>query len=167
MILAEVISLFQAGKKIPTSRLGVLDAVTQMMENSETHQIALENAPLSGLCRTFLERLGSSLVTRGGVQLPEATARQEISACSRVLQDAGQLGALPDPGSVLTALCSHHVLERSTYPDITYTFLHQQFQESLRSASPETRTLRDRDDGNGARRLRGSICQRACLDSAG
>jgi len=131
MILAEVISLFQAGKKIPTSRLGVLDAVTQMMENSETHQIALENAPLLGLSRTFLERLGSSLVTRGGVQLPEATARQEINACSRLLQDAGQLGALPDPGSVLTALCSHHVLERSTYPDITYSFLHQQFQESF------------------------------------
>jgi hypothetical protein len=75
MILAEVISLFQAGKRIPTSRLGVLDAVTQMMENSETHQAALENAPLSGLGRAFLERLGSSLVTRGGVQLPEATAR--------------------------------------------------------------------------------------------
>jgi len=131
MILAEVISLFQAGKKIPTSRLGVLDAVTQMMENSETHQTALENAPLSGLGRAFLERLGSSLVTRSGVQLPEATARQEINACSRLLQDAGQLGALPDPGSVLTALCSHHVLERSTYPDITYTFLHQQFQESF------------------------------------
>ena len=131
MILAEVVSLFQAGKKIPTSRLGVLDAVTQMMENSETHQTALANAPLSGLGRAFLERLGSSLVTRGGVQLPEATARQEISACSRVLQDAGQLAALPDPGSVLTALCSHHVLERSTYPDITYTFLHQQFQESF------------------------------------
>jgi hypothetical protein len=32
MILAEVVSLFQAGKKIPSSRLGVLDAVTQMME---------------------------------------------------------------------------------------------------------------------------------------
>ena len=131
MILAEVVSLFQAGKKIPTSRLGVLDAVTQMMENSEKHQAALANAPLSGLGRAFLERLGSSLVTHGGVQLSEATARQEISACSRVLQDAGQLGALPDPGSVLTALCSHDVLERSTYPDITYTFLHQQFQESF------------------------------------
>jgi hypothetical protein len=131
MILAEVVSLFHAGKKIPTSRLGVLDAVAQIMENSATHQAALANAPLSGLGRAFLERLGSSLVTRGGVQLPEATARQEISACSRVLQDAGQLGALPDPGSVLTALCSHHVLERSTYPDITYTFLHQQFQESF------------------------------------
>jgi hypothetical protein len=131
MILAEVVSLFQAGKKIPTSRLGVLDAVTQMMENSVTHQAALANLPLSGLGRAFLERLGSSLVTRGGVQLPETTARQEISACSRALQDVGQLGALPDPGSVLTALCSHHVLERSSYPDVIYTFLHQQFQESF------------------------------------
>ena len=73
----------------------------------------------------------ASLVTGGGVQLPEAAARREISACSRVLQDAGQLGAMPDPGSVLIALCSHHVLERSEYPDITYTFLHQQFQESF------------------------------------
>ena len=129
MILAEVVSLFQAGKKIPSSRLGVLDAMTQMMEKSETHQTALANAPLSGLGRDFLERLGSSLVTGGGVQLPEASARREISACSRVLQDAGQLGAMLDPGSVLMALCSHHVLERAEYPDITYTFLHQQFQE--------------------------------------
>jgi hypothetical protein len=129
MILAEVVSLFQAGRKIPSSRFGVLDAVTQMMENSETHQTALANAPLWGFGRAFLERLGSSLVTGGGVQLAEVVARREVSAGARVLQDAGQLSAMPDPGSVLTALCSHHVLERSTYPDVTYTFLHQQFQE--------------------------------------
>ena len=129
MILAEVVSLFQAGKKIPSSRFGVLDAVTQMMENSETHQTALTNAPLWGFGRAFLERLGGSLVTGGGVQLAEVVARREVSAGARALQDAGQLSAMPDPGSVLTALCSHHVLERSTYPDVTYTFLHQQFQE--------------------------------------
>jgi hypothetical protein len=129
MILAEVVSLHQAGKKIPSSRLGVLDAVTQMMENSETHQTALANAPLWGFGRAFLERLGSSLVTGGGVQLAEVAARREVSAGARALQDAGQLSAMPDPGSILTALCSHHVLERSTYPDVTYTFLHQQFQE--------------------------------------
>ena len=129
MILAEVVSLFQSGRKIPSSRLGVLDAVIQMMEKSETHQAALTNAPLSGLGRDFLESLGSSMVTGGGVQIPETAARREISACSRALQDAGQLGALPDPGSVLMALCSHHVLERSEYPGITFTFLHQQFQE--------------------------------------
>lgn len=57
MIVAEVVSLFQAGKT-PTSRLGVLGAATQMMENSETHQIALANAPLSGLGRAFLESSG-------------------------------------------------------------------------------------------------------------
>jgi hypothetical protein len=129
MILAEVVSLFQVGRRIPSSRLGVLDAVTQMMEKSEAHQTALANAPLSGLGRDYLERLGSFLVTGGGIQLPEAAARREISACSRALQDAGQLGATPDPGSILMDLCSHHVLERSEYPDITYTFLHQQFQE--------------------------------------
>jgi hypothetical protein len=129
MILAEVVSIHQAGKKIPTSRLGVLDAVTQMMENSETHQTALASTPLSGLGRAFLERLGSSLVTGGGVQLAEAAARREISAGARALRDAGQLGEMPDPSTVLMALCSHHVLERSTYPDVTYTFLHQQFQE--------------------------------------
>ncbi len=129
LILAEVVSLYQAGKKIPSSRLGVLDAVTQIMENSETHQTALANSPLSGLGRAFLERLGSSLVESGGVQLVEAAARREISAAARDFQDAGQLGSMPDPSSVLIALCSHHLLERSTYPDVTYTFLHQQFQE--------------------------------------
>jgi len=129
MILAEVVSLHQAGKKIPSSRLGVLDAVTQMMENSETHQTALANSPLWGFGRAFLERLGSSLVTGGGVQLAEVAARREVSSGARALQDAGQLSAMPDPGSILTALCSHHVLERSTYPDVTYMFLHQQFQE--------------------------------------
>jgi hypothetical protein len=65
----------------------------------------------------------------GGVQLAEVVARRVVSAGAHTLQDAGQLSAMPDPGSVLTALCSHHVLERSTYPDVTYTFLHQQFQE--------------------------------------
>ena len=103
--------------------------MTQMMENSEPHQTALANAPLSGLGRVFLERLGSFLVAGGGVQLAEAAARREVSVSARALQDAGQLGSMPDPSSVLTALCSHHVLERSTYPDVTYTFLHQQFQE--------------------------------------
>jgi hypothetical protein len=152
MILAEVVSLHQAGKKIPSSRLGVLDAVTQMMENSETHQTALANAPLGGFGRAFLERLGSSLVTGGGVQLSEVAARREVSAGARALQDTGQLSAMPDPGSILTALCSHHVLERSEYPDIAYTFLHQQFQELFaalhlkRALAEIVATGTDRDD---------------------
>jgi hypothetical protein len=73
--------------------------VTQMMENSETHQTALANAPLSGLGRAFLERLGSSLVAGGGVQLAEAAARREVSAGARALQDAGQLGSMEIPAA--------------------------------------------------------------------
>ena len=30
---------------------------------------------------------------------------------------------------MLVALCSHHVIERSAYPDVSYSFIHQQFQE--------------------------------------
>jgi len=129
MILAEVVSLHEAGKPIPTSKLGVLNAVAHLMENSETHQAALANAPLSGMARYYLEELASLLVAGGGVQIAEATARACISSAARVLQDSGQIGTTPDPGTVLTALCSHHVLERSTHPDVTYTFFHQQFQE--------------------------------------
>ena len=129
MILAEVVSLHEAGKPIPTSKLGILDAVTHLLENSETHHAALADAPLSGMSRHYLEELAHLLVAGGGVQIAEATARAAISSAARTLQDSGQIGTSPDPGTILTALCSHHVLERSTYPDVTYTFFHQQFQE--------------------------------------
>jgi hypothetical protein len=129
LILAEVVSLHEAGKPIPTSKLGVLDAVTRLMENSETHQAALAASPLSGFSRDYLQGISTALVSSGGVQITEAKARTLVSAVARSLQESGQIGALPDPGAVLTALCSHHVMERSAYPDVTYTFIHQQFQE--------------------------------------
>jgi hypothetical protein len=120
MILAEVTSLFEAGKSIPASKLGVLDAVTRLMESSEKRQAPLVNPPLSGMARRYLEELGSWLVAIGGVQIDEAHARSVVSSIGRALRDSGQIEPAPDPGSVLTALCSHHVLERSTYPDISY-----------------------------------------------
>lgn len=129
MILAEVTSLFDAGKPIPASKLGVLEAVIGLMENSEEHQAALAVAPLSGMARRYLEELGSWLVASGGVQITEEQARTVISSVGRELRDSGQVRTAPDPGAILTALCSHHSMERSTYPDISYTFLHQQFQE--------------------------------------
>jgi len=79
MIMTEVVSLHEAGKPIPSSKLGVLDAVTHLMENSETHQAALADAPLSGMARYYLEELASLLVAGGGVQIAEVTARAAIS----------------------------------------------------------------------------------------
>jgi hypothetical protein len=129
LILAEVVSLHEAGKAIPTSKLAVLDAVTHLMENDETHQAALADTPLSGFGRDYLQALATALVTSGGVQITETKARTIASAVAHSLQNLGQIGTLPDPGAVLTALCSHHVLDRSAYPDVTYAFIHQQFQE--------------------------------------
>jgi hypothetical protein len=129
LILAEVVSLHEAGKTIPTSKLAVLDAVTRMMETDEIHQAALADIPLSGIGREYLQAIATELVSSGGVQITEAKARTIVSAVARSLHDSGQIGPLPDPGGILTALCSHHVLERSAYPDVTYNFIHQQFQE--------------------------------------
>lgn len=129
LILAEVASLYEAGKPIPNSKLGVLDAVTRLMEASETHQAALSDTPLSGFARSFLQIIAKELVASGGVQIQDAKARAIVSRVSRTLQEAGQIETLPDPGEVLTALSSHHVMERAAYPDVTYTFFHQQFQE--------------------------------------
>jgi hypothetical protein len=129
LILAEVASLFEAGRAIPASKLGVLDAVTRLMEDSAGHQAELADDPLYGTARSYLEELGSRLVASGGVQITDIDARQVVSSVSRALHDSGQIGDAPNPGAVLTALCSHHVLEPSSYPDVSYTFFHQQFQE--------------------------------------
>jgi hypothetical protein len=129
LILAEVASLFEAGRAIPASKLGVLDAVTRLMEDSTGHQAELADDPLYGTARSYLEELGTRLVASGGVQITDIDARQVVSSVSRALYDSGQIGDVPNPGAVLTALCSHHVLEPSSYPDVSYTFFHQQFQE--------------------------------------
>lgn len=129
MILAEVVSLFEAGKPIPASKLGVLDAVTRLMEDSAEHQAALAGAPLFGMARRYLEGLGSWLVASGGVLVSEPQARAIISSAWQKLHDSGQAGTAPEPGIILTALCSDHVLDRATYPEVSYTFSHQQFQE--------------------------------------
>lgn len=129
LILAEVVSLYEAGKPIPGSKLGVLEAVARLLEQSEDHQAALEAAPLASFSRDYLQAIATALVANGGVQMPETRARRTVNTTARSLQDSGQLTVLPDPGAVLIALCSHHVIERSAYPDVSYSFIHQQFQE--------------------------------------
>jgi hypothetical protein len=129
MILSEVTSLFEAGRPIPSSKLGVLDAVMRLLESSEEHAVALEYFPLFGMGRRYLEELGSSLVASGTVQISELGARRVVTSVTSELRDSGQIGTNSEPGDILTALLSHHVLERSSYPEVSFTFFHQQFQE--------------------------------------
>ena len=129
LVLAEVASLFEANKHIPPSKLGVLDAVTRLMEETGVHPEALASPPLRGLGWRYLEGLGSWLVASGGVQIPEAQARTVVGRIARDLENEGQLTAVPEPADLLAALTAHDVLERSTYPDVNFSFFHQQFQE--------------------------------------
>jgi hypothetical protein len=57
LILAEVVTLFQSAKPIPTTRIGVLAAVMKLIENSDEHRPGLQAAPLYGDASLYLEKL--------------------------------------------------------------------------------------------------------------
>lgn len=83
LILAEVVSLYEAGKPIPGSKLGVLESVARLLEQSEDHQAALEAAPLASFSRDYLQAIATALVTNGGVQMPETRARRTVTVTAR------------------------------------------------------------------------------------
>ncbi len=129
LFLSEVTTLFEADTRIPSTKLGVLDAVMSLVERSEEHQNPLQQAPLAGRARDYLGALATQMTMQGRVSVPEKEARSAVSSVAAILKDAGQIGTLPDPADVLNALCAHHVLERQEYPAVAFRFAHQQFQE--------------------------------------
>jgi hypothetical protein len=129
LILSEVVKLFEAGEPIPDTKLDILRAVAARIERSEEHQVALTTPPLDGMGSAYLEALALKMTKRGVVDLTGDAARTTIAAEASALRAAGQLHALPEPQSVLTALCAHHILQRLDGPTPTFRFQHQQFQE--------------------------------------
>jgi hypothetical protein len=129
LILSEVTTIFQFGGVIPTTKIGVLDAVMHLLEQSDEHQRYLQTAPLSSHAQIYLAELAIQLTTRGDTTITEEEARTITNTVSSRLKDAGQFATLPEPGSVLNTLCAHHVLERLDYPASAFRFEHQQFQE--------------------------------------
>ena len=127
--LSEVTSIFEAGGAIPSTKIGVLEAVTRLVEQSDQHRNHLQQPPLAGRARDYLGELATRMTVQGTVSISEEKARPAVAAVGNLLKDAGQIGAEPDPGGVLGTLCAHHVLERQDYPEVTFRFEHQQFQE--------------------------------------
>jgi hypothetical protein len=72
--------------------------------------------------------LAAETTARGAVTLDEADARRVAASVGARLREAGQIGRLPEPASVLAVLTAHDVLERVEYPP-ALRFDHQQFQE--------------------------------------
>lgn len=127
--LFEVTSIFEAGAVIPSTKIGVLEAVTRLVEQSNQHRNHLQQPPLSGRAREYLGELAARMTAQGAVTISEEKARPSVTAVGNRLKDAGQIAAWPEPGSALGALCAHHVLERQDYPEVAFRFEHQQFQE--------------------------------------
>jgi len=129
LILAEMVTIFQSGGVIPSTRIGVLGAVMNLIESSEEHQSHLQRPPLAGGAHYYLKELAAQMTGRGEVNIVEDAARSIIQSVSEKLKEIGQIVAVPDPATILHALCAHHVLETLEYPSVTFRFQHQQFQE--------------------------------------
>jgi hypothetical protein len=132
-ILREVRRIFEAGRPLPTTKVGVLEAVLQVVEENPEHRSALQRPPLAARAATYLKDIALHMTAQGTVTIPEVTARAICRATSMRLVEEGQIGAPPEPVDVLGALCDRHLLVRVEYPGVEFRFEHQQFQEFFAS----------------------------------
>ena len=128
-ILSEVTGIFEAGDHIPTTKVGVLESVMALLEDSEEHRNHLHLPPLAARATSYLDALAIKMTAMGGVKVSEEDARHVCAAVGKRLRDSGQIASVPEPATVLATLCGHHVLERVEHPALAFRFEHQQFQE--------------------------------------
>jgi hypothetical protein len=129
LFLAEVVDLYRSGKEIPATKMGVLGAVMDAIEQSPEHRTSLRQGPLRGHAAEYLRSLSMEMTGRGETTITEADARAVASAVSARLQSAHQIGDTPDPGEILDELSKRHVLVRAEDAEVSFRFQHQQFQE--------------------------------------
>lgn len=123
LILAEVADLHRAGKDIPPTKMGVLGAVLERIEQSADHRVALQQAPLRGHASEYLRALSMNMTELGETAIADADARAVVNSVSESLPNAA------DPGEILDELSKRHVLLVARQDEVTYRFQHQQFQE--------------------------------------
>jgi hypothetical protein len=92
LFLSEVTSLFVADAPIPSTKLGVLDAVMSLVERSEEHHNALQQAPLAGRARDYLGAVAAQMTMQGRVSIPEDEARSTVRS-DRCGQSRSRSGA--------------------------------------------------------------------------
>ncbi|MYE04830.1 MAG: NACHT domain-containing protein [Bacteroidetes bacterium SB0662_bin_6] len=152
-ILSEVAALFEAGARIPSTKIGILAQVVHLQEQREEHLNAFQEAPIFGRQADYLKALATEMTRRGAVGLPEADARAIVAEVAQVLANRGQIQQ-PAPPSLLASLTAHHVLERVDYPTIAFRFDHQQLQEYFATLDLRARLLDLRDaDGDPTSRF--------------
>jgi NACHT conflict system protein len=148
LILAEVVTIFQSGEPVPSTRVGVLGAVTNLIESAPSHRPHLQIPPLQGHAERYLTHLAATMTERGEALVFAPEARAAVISVSSMLQAEKQLATPPDPDSILRVLTAHHVLEQIDHPSAGYRFQHQQFQEfyATRSLAHSLTTLAAKHD---------------------
>jgi hypothetical protein len=129
LILSEVIALFEAGKPIPKTKMGVLEAATKLHEQSQEHAGHLAVAPVGGRAAQYLTALALAMMEEGAVTMTDHAARGVVSKVATRLNKDGQIANVPEPLAVIASLTAHHVLERVPSAADRVQFEHQQFQE--------------------------------------
>lgn len=152
-VLAEVVSLFEAGVAIPGTKLGVLAAVTRLVEQNDEHRNALLLPPVRGHANSYLAELAIQMTAKGGTSLFDKDACPAVAAAWDDMRTLGQTSAAIEPSEVLAALCSHHLLERRDYPATAFQFGHQQFQEYYASLGLEAELRKAHESTQDADKL--------------
>ncbi len=130
-ILAAMKSIFEAGRALPTTRVGILQASIQLLEEMVEHSNELRRAPLSNNATVYLSELAIGMTARGDVSSSEKEARAICGSVSRRLADEKQMLQTPEPAYILNALSAHHVLERIDYPRYRFALDISSFKSSI------------------------------------
>ena len=109
LILAEVATLFEAGRPIPGTKYGVLEQILRLVEESGAHRDQLQLPPVLGLGAEYLHHLAMRMTAGAATVISEGDARVTVATIGATLRDAGQIAARPEPPSVLNSLVAHHV----------------------------------------------------------
>ena len=143
--LSVVASLFEAGAKIPSTRIGILTEILCSHEQRVEHRNSLTAAPLFGYQTDYLKALAREMICRGTAMLVEADARAIIADVAQELVSDGQVEPVGAP-TILATLVAHHVLELVDYPEAAFRFEHQQFQECFAALDIQEMLFKLRDD---------------------
>jgi hypothetical protein len=152
LILSEVTTIFASGKPIPPTKMGVLAAMMNLIDQAEEHRDQLQRVPLGGHAGDYLATLAIEMTARGDNTVQEEDARSILRSASVGLRDRGQIENIPEPADILKALVDHHVVEQLDYYPATFRFKHQQFQEFYAARMLERRLWELKDQDSSERR---------------
>ncbi len=129
LFLIELIEIYQDSHTLPRTRVEIFERILRKIEISSEHSVNLQSPPMSGKSEYYLIWLSSCATRLGQVIIKYDDACREIDAATTQLQHNGQLQTVPEPTGIINILCDRHILVKSSYPDSTVRFVHQQFQE--------------------------------------